>query len=93
MKQPFASPKINWIIAEGDNPHYHDMCTLSLHCQVKALLKAQHINIVTVMVGFLFHYYHNMCTLSLLWEKSTLYQSSTFQYSHCQGRFLVSLLS
>ena len=22
MKQQFASPKINWIIAEGDNPHY-----------------------------------------------------------------------
>ena len=22
MNQPFASPKINWIIAEGDNPQY-----------------------------------------------------------------------
>ena len=31
MNRPFASPKINWIIAESNNPHYLCSNTMKLN--------------------------------------------------------------
>ena len=55
--------------------HYLELCVYPITSlrEINTLLKAQHINIVTVRVGSLFHYYHDVCTLSHLSEKLTLH--------------------